>query len=204
MKILKRLGRTIFHPFAGFSDCVETRYFPLSHALVILALFFLGSIAERQWTGFLYNYNNPETLNILLIFGKTVVLFFLWCGANWAITTLFDGKGTFRQIVYASAVALVPYVTAMLLNILLSNLMTTEESAFRTILLWAGILLSGFVLLAALTTVHDYSLQQAVGSALFSLLFILIVLFLAVIIFSLFQQAFGFFKDVFNELALIF
>lgn len=202
-KTLRRLGHTIFHPFAGFGDCVEENFFPVSHGLFVLILFFLCTIASQQWTGFLFNYTNPESLNILLIFAKTVILFFIWCGANWAITTLFEGKGSFRQIFYVSSVSLVPYVTVLLLNTLLSNLVTPDEGTFLSILKWAGILLSVFVLLAALMTIHDYTLEKVIVSTLFSLIFIIIILFLAIIVFSLFQQAFGFFKDVFNELTFM-
>lgn len=203
MKTLKRIGHTLIHPFAGFTDCMETRYFPLAQVWIILAFLFLGSVLHQQYSGFLFNYNDPYALNILLIFAKTVVLFFLWCGANWAITTLFEGKGTFRQIMYASAVALLPYVVSLYLYTLLSNVMLQEEQAFLTIIQGAGILFSVFVLMAALMTIHDYTLRQVVLSTLSSLAFILIVLFLVVIIFSLFQQVYGFFKDVFNELSLM-
>ncbi len=203
MKVFKRLGHILIHPFAGFGDCIEQGYFPMKQVWGILALLFLGSILQQQYSGFLFNYHDPDSLNILLIFGKTIVLFFLWCAANWAITTLFEGKGTFRQIVYVGAIAVIPYTVSLYLYTLLSNVMLQEESAFLTIIQWVGILFSLFVLMAALMTIHDYTLKQVILSTLSSLAFILIILFLAVIIFSLFQQAYGFFKDVFNELSLM-
>ena len=104
---------------------------------------------------------------------------------------------------YVSVVALIPYTVSLYLYTLLSNVMLQDESAFLIIIQWAGILFSLFVLMAALMTIHDYTLRQVILSTLSSLAFILIVLFLAVIIFSLFQQAYGFFKDVFNELSLM-
>ena len=203
MITIKRLWHTLCHPFAGFTDCVEERYFPLSHSLIILLALFSGSVANRQLSGFLFNYSNPNTLNLLLIFCQTVGLFFLWCGANWAITTLFDGKGAFRPIVYASSVALIPYTAYLWLGTMLSNVLAPGEEAFMVILRWAGILFSLFILQCALITIHEYSLGRAVWSSLFSLLFIAIVLFLAIIIFSLFQQAFGFFQDVYNEITFM-
>ena len=203
MKTIKRLGYTLIHPFAGFNDCIETKRFPLAQVWIILALLFLGSVLQQQYSGFLFNFHDPNELNILFVFGRTVMLFLLWCAANWAITTLFEGKGTLRQIMYASAVAIIPYVISLYLYTLLSNVMLQEEQAFLTIIQWAGILFSVFVMMAALMTIHDYTLRQVTLSALASVAFILIVLFLAVIIFSLFQQAYGFFKDVFNELALL-
>jgi len=199
MTAIKRLWHTLCHPFSGFGDCVEQRYFPVSHVLLLLLIFFGGSIAARQLSGFLFNYNNPDTLNILLVFCSTVGLFLLWCGANWAITTLFDGKGTFRQIIYVSAVSLIPYIAGQWVETLFSNFLLPEEAPFLIILRCAVILYSVFVLVCALVTIHEYTLGRVVWSTLFTLGFIAIVLFLAVIVFSLFQQSFGFFKDIYNE-----
>ncbi len=40
----------------------------------------------------------------------TVVLFIIWCIANWCLTTLMDGKGKFNHIYMATAYAFTPYV----------------------------------------------------------------------------------------------
>ena len=67
MKAFKRLGYTLIHPFSGFRDCMEQSYFPLIQVWIILALLFLGSVLQQQYSGFLFNYHDPDSLNILLI-----------------------------------------------------------------------------------------------------------------------------------------
>lgn len=100
----------IVHPFDGFWDMKYDGKGKVKVALAILLLVIVSVILQNQFAGFLVNYNDPRHLNSLTQLVTIVFPFFLWCISNWAITTLMDGEGKFKEIVMATGYALVPMV----------------------------------------------------------------------------------------------
>src|SRR5690554_4266583 len=99
-------------------------------AILILTLLVLTIILQRQFAGFLVNFNDPRYLNSLDDIQFTVLPFLLFCIANWSITTLMEGEGKFKEIVMATGYALLPIVLINLPLTFISRVMTSEETAF--------------------------------------------------------------------------
>ena len=95
---IRRLFAPLAHPVGGFDDYRERRFFPLLPSLIVLALFFFARVAQQQLTGFIFNWDNPQEMNVWFILLETIGLFVIWVGCNWAVSTLLDGKGRFREI----------------------------------------------------------------------------------------------------------
>ena len=76
---------------------------------------------RHDWyTGFIFNAGTRlEDLNVLYLLAQSVGLFFLFCVINWALCTLFDGKGRLKGIWIAVTYALMPMVLTMLLSVAL-------------------------------------------------------------------------------------
>ena len=83
----------IVHPFDSFWDLKYDGKGKLRVALVILMLVVLSVIMQKQFSGFLVNFNDPRNLNSIMELITIVFPFFLWCVSNWAITTLMEGEG---------------------------------------------------------------------------------------------------------------
>ncbi len=176
-------------------------YFPMS--LVSLLILFLAKVMERQTTGFSFNYNNLTDFNAPLIFIVIFAVFLLWTVVNWAISTLFDGKARVKQIWYFSSVALLPYSISLFISVILSNVLVPDEGIFLTWIVYIGIAWSVFLLCAALMIIHDYSFGKVIWSSLFSIVGIIVIAFIAVLVFSLFQQIYGFVQDIISEIIYI-
>src|SRR5690606_13002120 len=91
----------IVHPYDGFWDMKYEQKGKVRVAMTVLILIVLSSILQKQFSGFLVNFNDPRELNSLEDIAFTVLPFFLFCVANWSITTLMDGEGKFKEIVMA-------------------------------------------------------------------------------------------------------
>ena len=100
------------------------------------------------------------------------------------------------------AVGLLPYVGYQLLSLLLTNVLTREEGAFLTLLGAAAILWSAVLMVLGLKVVHEFSFGRTVLAVLYSLIGILIILFLALLLWSLFQQLAMFLVSLYDELSL--
>ena len=200
MSAFKRCMSAVIHPARVFSDMWEHKDYSYKSSFVILAVLFITKIIERQLTGFTFNYNEPDKLNVLIIFAAVFGGFALWVVMNWMLSTLFDGKAHVRDIWLFSSWCLVPYIICTLLGVLLSNVLVVDEGVFIGWVQTVGIVWSVAMLFIALIIIHDYTFFKVLWSTLATLVGIGIVLFLAVLCFSLFQQIAGFISDIASEI----
>lgn len=98
--------------------------------------------------------------------------------------------------------ALTPYVAAVWINVLLSNVLLTTESMFMTILQGACVLWAVWILLSGLIDYQEFSFWQTIGCILLTLAAMLVVVFVLVLLFSLFQQVANFIQTVAREIML--
>src|SRR4029453_13493858 len=100
--------RSLLHPFDSFYSVREEGKGSLLASGIIVLVFFIASIFKRQSTGYTFNLVYLSALNVWLIAAKTVGLFALWVGGNWAVATWMDGEGKAKQIAIVSAYAIIP------------------------------------------------------------------------------------------------
>jgi hypothetical protein len=190
----------LLHPFDGFYSVGEERRGYLPYAAAIVIVFFFAAIFQRQNTGYIFNHNQLNELNIFLITLKTLVLFTLWVIGNWSVATWIEGEGKASEIAIVSAYAIIPYVASMIFGTLLSNVLVVNEGAFLHYLTVIGILWSSILMVIGLQIIHDYEFGKTMRSILLTIIAMLIIVFLSVLFYTLFQQAYVFVVTVMNEL----
>jgi len=200
MKDRMHAFRCILHPFDSFNALKDEGKGSVVTAIVIVFVWFLAAVMERQNTGFTFNYNQLSNLNVFLILAKTVGLYVLWVACNWAVATWMDGEGKVRQIAIVSAYSVTPYVAGLLLATLASNVLLKEEGMFLQYINVASVLWSGVILFIGMLIVHDYGFVKTIQSMALTLAAMGIVVFLAVLFYTLFQQLYVFLYTVSNEL----
>jgi len=191
----------IFHPFKGFWDLKHEKKGSMQAALTILVLLIVTYILQRQYTGFIFNENDPKKLNVFTEIISVVLPFFLWATANWCITTLMEGEGSFRDIVITTAYALVPLVLIGLPSILLSRIINADEGAFYYFFSVVSMLWSGALILAGSTVTHQYSMGKTVFTSLLSVVGMGLMIFIGLLVFSLLQQMISFVYTIYREIA---
>ena len=92
----------ITHPFDGFWDLTHERRGTIAGANTILFLALAIRIAKLRYTSFLFMEVYWEDLNIFLYLASILLPLSLWVVGNWALTTLFDGKGKLGQVYMAT------------------------------------------------------------------------------------------------------
>lgn len=190
----------LLHPFEGFDELVYRKGYSLKASVVILIAFLLSAVFDYQYKGFSFNMNDTATMNIFLMIFYTVFMFLLFCVGNWALCTLLDGLGTFKQIWVVVSYALVPYVLCSLICTFASIFLTLDEGAFINILMWVGILWSVFLLITGMMAVHEYSFGQAVGAIIMTVVAMAVILFIMILAITLFMQVYNIFKSIFSEI----
>lgn len=99
----------ITHPFDGFWCAQRERRGDVRAATILIALVTLVSVLSNHLTGFIFNENSGKSSNLLAEILGLVVPVVLWCVANWSITTLLDGEGSFRDIYIATGLRADPH-----------------------------------------------------------------------------------------------
>ncbi len=200
----RRLRYTLFHPTGGYESAVR-RGTVRSKAVIAagcLAAWFFATALTWQYNGYVFNQNTPEEFSIWVMLGSTLLVFSLFVLANWFVSTMMDGSGKLLDIVYVLAVGLIPYVAYQLLSLLLTNVLVREEGAFLTLLMVIFLLWSAVLMLLGLKAIHEFSFGRTVLAVLYSFIGILIILFLALLLWSLFTQLAMFVTSLLDELSL--
>lgn len=194
----------IFRPFDGFWDLKYENKGSLRVALIILALLVLNVTLQNQFAGFLVNYNDPRYLNSLNDIQFTVLPFFLFCVANWSITTLMEGEGKFREIVMATGYALLPFILINLPLTFISRFLTQEETAFYYLINSFALIWFLILLFVGNMIVHQYSASKTVLTLFLTVIAMGLVVFLGTLVFSMMMQIYYFLYNIYRELIFRF
>ena len=163
---------------------------------------FVVTVLSHQLTGFAFNANRTDELNLWVILCSTIGVFVAFVVCNWAVTTIMDGEGAFTEIWVFCAYALLPLVLFNGALIVLSNVLTLDESTFYYAIQWIGYGWTAVCMLIAIREVHQYSLMKTVVTLAVTFAGLVIVVVVAAIVYSVFGQLISFLSTIWSELTL--
>lgn len=190
----------IVHPFKGFW---ELKYDKKGNWIVALAIVFLVSLAsmfQYQYSGFIVNTHSPYSFNSLVQLRNVILPFFLWCVANWSLTTLMDGEGKFGEIVISSAYAMLPVFMLFVPATIYSRFITQEETAFYYYLNGFAVIWFLYLMFVSTMTVHQYTVLKTLVTIGLSVVCMGFIVFLGMLFFSLIQQMYSVYFTIYREL----
>lgn len=193
---------TMIHPIKGFDNLKNDKKGSVLYADILVLLFFIESIFSKLNTGFLFNQNQVENFNIVYTLFSTVGLFIFWVAANWAVSTLLDGEGKFREIWIFSAYSLMPYLLCNIVVILLSNFLVNDEQSFYKVAVFILYAWTALCLFAAINAVHQFTVSKTILIILFTFVIIFLIILLVAIVYSIFAQLIDFVSSIIGELKL--
>ena len=198
---LKYSLHVIAHPFDGFWDLTREGHGTFAAANTFLALFLLTRVLKLMYTSFQFVTVAVQHINVFEEMGSLLLPFLILCLANWAMTTLFDGKGRFIDIYIAMCYALVPYILIQLPMILVSNMLTFEEGSLYSVMLAISVIWCVFLVFVGLMQVHDYGPGKTFVFIIVTIAGACVIIFLILVFFSLLGDAIGFFVSLYREMA---
>ncbi|MDN4604159.1 Yip1 family protein [Paenibacillus sp. F6_3S_P_1C] len=190
----------IFHPIDAFWDLKSDHRGRLTVAFGALILTIIIMILQKQYAGFLVNYTDPRTINSIQEMLTIAAPFFLWCIANWAVTTLMEGEGQFKEIVLATGYSLIPVILIYIPMIIISRFMVQEETAFYYLFTSIAFIWFLLLLFIGMMTVHQYTVIKTILTILLTMIVMGIIVFLGALVFSMLQQLYEFGYNIYREL----
>ena len=194
--------RVLTHPVQAFNEIKYEKRGSIFLSVLILFLWFLSNTFQFLEQGFIFNKNRVEDLKALDQFMSSAMIIILWCIANWAICTLLNGEGWFREIWVCNCYAVMPQIITIVPMTLISKVLVSDEAAFVSII--TSVVFAWMVLLMFLanTIVHQYSGWMSFASMILTVFGVLILLLLGVLVFSLFLEIWNFAKNIYDEMIL--
>ena len=190
----------ITHPFDGFWDLIHEKKGSIAAANTFLIMFLLIRVLKLIATNFQFISAPIQHINVFEEMGSLLLPFIVLCVANWAMTTLFEGKGRFKDIYMGMCYALVPYILIQLPMILVSNMLTYEEGSFYSVLLAFSVIWCFFLVFVGLMEIHDYGPGKTFIFLIVTVVGACVILFLMLVFFSLLSDAVAFFVSFYREI----
>ena len=197
---LKYALYVLTHPLDGYWDLSHEKRGSLAAANTILILTLVARIANLQYTSFIFQAVYWEDINIFLYIASIVFPLALWCLGNWGLTTLFDGKGTLKNIYIATCYGMTPYPLFQFPLILFSNMVTVEEGAFYSVLNVISLVWCALWIFLGMMQIHEFSLSKNTLFTVFSLFAMLVMIFILLLFFSMISQGISYFISLGREI----
>ncbi|MBO4616319.1 MAG: YIP1 family protein [Lachnospiraceae bacterium] len=188
------------HPIDGFWDLTHERRGTYAAANTILFLTILTRILRLRYTSFIFIQVYWEDLNILTYVASILIPLGLFVVGNWALTTLFDGKGRLGQVYMATCYALTPYILINVPLMIFSNFITTEEAQFYSVVGMIALIWVAFIGILGMSQVHEYSFGKNILFLVATVFAMLVMIFLMMLFFSMISQGVAYFVSIAKEL----
>lgn len=203
-KDLKYAFHVIVHPLDGFWDLKHEKRGKMYMAILLLALYVVTDILDKQFNNYYFNSYKvfPENINVVGSFVKVALIVVIWVAANWGLTTLFDGEGSMKDILLYTGYSMLPIVISQLLLLFLTNVLTSNEETIVSLVTYVGIGWTALLLYSGTMTTHQYSGGKTFITLLFIILGMAIIVFVGLMFFFLVQEMWNFVYTIYRELEL--
>lgn len=191
----------LFHPFDGFWDLKHEQRGSIRGSIFWIILLIISFQYRTMSSGYLVN-PTREIGNVVVTILSVLLPIFLWCIANWCLTTLFDGEGSFRDIFIATSYALIPMVLFTIPLTIASHFVLVAELEVISFLYGLSYVWTGFLIFFGSMVTHDYTFGKNVLVCVGSIVGIAFILFLALLFVSLINRIIGFIYSIINEIYL--
>ena len=188
-----------FHPFDGFWDLKHEQRGSVRGGLTIMGITIIAFFYQSIGRGYIFNPRDTYSTIFAQILSIAVPVL-LWCLGNWCLTTLFEGEGSFKDIFIATTYSLAPLPLLVIISTVLTNVLTAQEGSMINLLVTFGYIWVGFLLFFGTLVTHDYSLTKNVAIVLFTIVAMVVIMFVAILFSSLLVKMVTFIVSLFTEI----
>lgn len=188
------------HPFDGFWDLKHEKRGSALGATFWVVLAIIAFTYQGVGQAYLFNPTGAVTSIITQVLSIVVPLF-LWVTANWCLTTLFDGEGSYKDIYTATGYSLAPLPIFVIPATILTHIFTLNEVGIVSLLVSIGWVLVGFLVFFGMMVTHGYSLFANIATCLGTILGAVFIMFIALLFTGLLSKMVGFVSSIVNELS---
>lgn len=189
----------IFHPFDGFWDLKHEKRGSVRGGATIIAIAILSFYYQSIGQGYIMNPEGKYS-TIFVQIAAVGAPFLLFAIANWCLTTLFDGEGSFKDIFIALSYSLAPIPLLVIPSTIISNVVTESETTIVTLLVSVAYIWAGILIFFGMMVTHDYSLSKNVLTTLGTIVGMAFIMFIAILFTTLLGKIVSFVTNIIDEI----
>ncbi len=189
----------IFHPFDGFYDLKHERRGSVRGAIVFLTLTVLAFYYQTVGTGYVMQ-PTPVVSSIWSQLISVLVPIFLFILANWCLTTLFEGEGSFKDIFIATCYSLLPLPMLIIPATIASNFVTTTEASIVSMIVTIAFIWAGLLIFCGTMITHDYSIFKNLITILGTIVAMACIVFIALLFSMLLSKLVSLVTNIITEI----
>lgn len=193
-------AHVIFRPFDGFWDIKHEKRGSAKAAAIFLGVAAICVALQYRFMGFAFT--GGKTTNPLLVAVVILGAALVFCLSNWCLTSLTNGKGSMKDIFTVTGYSCVPLILMSVPVTVMSNILTADEAGFVTLFVYIAYIWTALLLFTGIMTAHEYSLGQNIASIVFTLVGMVVILFLAFLLINLGGRIASFVSGLSTEIGL--
>ncbi len=189
----------ILHPFDGFWDLKHEYRGSVRAAFVWLGLAVIAFYYQAVGTGYIFNPRQGFS-TIFIQITAVLVPVLLWSVANWCLTTLFDGEGSFKDIFVATCYAIIPIPILVIPSVIISNFSVASEATIINLLVSIAFVWAGLLIFFGMMVTHDYTFSKNVLTSLGTIVGMALIMFIGVLFSTLLAKIVSFISGIITEI----
>ncbi|MBQ3012770.1 MAG: YIP1 family protein [Clostridia bacterium] len=189
----------MLHPFDGFWDLKHERRGSVRGALVYVVVTILAFYYQAIGQGYMLNPTGDYSGLWVQAIGVLVPLL-LFVLANWCLTTLFEGEGSFKDIFVACSYSLLPVPLLLIPATILSNFVTTSELGIVTMISTISFIWLGILIFFGTQVTHDYTMGKNIITILGTAVGMVFIMFIVLLFSTLIGKMISLVTNIVTEL----
>lgn len=190
----------IFHPFDGFWDLKHEKRGSVRGALIYIAVTVIAFFYQSIGQGYILNpRGNYSTIVTQAL--SVIVPLLLWVTANWCLTTLFDGEGSYKDVFVASSYSLLPLPIFVIPATIISNVVTLQEAQIVGFLVSVSFVWTGFLIFFGMMVTHDYTLGKNIITSFGTIIGMGFIMFVGILFTNLLSKMLAFVTQIVTEIS---
>jgi hypothetical protein len=201
MNTLQMAKQVLTHPLDFFYDLQYYNQAKWRQGFIMILFVFVARIVSLYTLGFAYETRESYQISIMLEGLWIVVPWITWVVANWAISTIKEGEGKFKEIFVGTAFAFTPYILLAVPIALITNLLNLDEKTIYITLSWFMYIWMVYLVLVKIKILHDFENGKMVWISLLTLIGVFIIWFIGLLLMGLLTQAVNFVLSIIKEIS---
>ena len=189
------------HPFNSFEDLKYKKMGSVKLGIGITVLFYTAGVLNVIACGFLYTTTLIRNYNSIFTLGSTAGLIILWSLCNWLVCSMFEGKGTFKEVYVSTCYSLVPWIVFQFIKIVLTHFFPLSASGLISGIETALLIFTFFLITVAMIKIHEYDFFKFIWTGLITLFLMILVVFIIFLCGILVMQFITFIISIYEEIA---
>lgn len=193
------MGNMLRHPIDSLYYLNRGEAGSVKSASVVYLLALIVFSADMLLRGFIFRMPMANTVSPLYLMIGFLAVAGLFVMGNYMVSSINDGKGSFKQVYITTAYSLSPYICFTPIVIALTYILSLNE-AFLVSFPWSVILIWTAVLIfITASETHAYSFKATVKNLFLTVFFMLVCVVVAALVYIFWKQIVIFVSDVFGE-----